>query len=105
MAWLRYSSRFTIVTVALCLGLAANMPAKTFAQSNSSSTGKLQKTFTPPPTENPAPTNTRSAATRGGSEEESPDELAAEEHSPDELAAEEESPDELAAEEHSPDKR
>ena len=55
MAWFKRSSRFTILAVALTLGLAANVPVSVQAQD----------TFRPPRTSTGSPDNTQSGGTRG----------------------------------------
>lgn len=55
MAWFKRSSRFTILAVALTLGLAVNVPVLVQAQD----------TFRPPRTSTGSPDNTQSGGTRG----------------------------------------
>jgi hypothetical protein len=59
MAWFKRSSRFTILAVALTLGLAANVPVSVQAQD----------TFRPPRTSTGSPDNTQPGGTRTGGEE------------------------------------
>jgi hypothetical protein len=58
--------RLTIVTVALYVGLAVNVPGQAQAQSNSSSlSNKVENGFSPPRTDIPVPENREGGATRG----------------------------------------
>ncbi len=99
MVWQRYSSRLTILTFTLSVGLAINIPAEVLAQSNSSSKSGLQENaFQPSRTAKPLPVNRESGATRG------PEEPSAEEVSPDQVAPVEASPEKLSSDVRSPDK-
>jgi hypothetical protein len=100
MVWQRYSSRLTILTFTLSVGLAINIPAEVLAQSNSSSKSGLQENaFQPSRTAIPYPVNRAGGATRG-----EPDEHSAEEVSPDQVAPVEPSTDKLSSDDRSPEK-
>jgi len=71
MAWFTRSSRFTLLAVALTLGLAVNVPAQVQAQTSPSSlsnnlANQRTNSFRPPRGSGPgAPVNTLGGATRG----------------------------------------
>lgn len=66
MAWFKRSSRFTILALALVLGLLLAVPGQVQAQLNPSLIRKLENNFRPPRTPGaPAPINTQSGGTRG----------------------------------------
>lgn len=110
MVWRRWSSRLTILTFTLSLGLAVNVPTKVIAQLNSSSkSGLIENAFEPPPTDKPLPENTEGGATRGGPDEPSPDERSSDkvaplERSPNKLSSDARSSDKVAPLEGSPEK-
>ncbi|HEY9674376.1 MAG TPA: hypothetical protein V6D11_23255 [Waterburya sp.] len=61
-----FSTRLTLVTVALYLGFAINVPGQAQTQSNSASiSNKLENSFSPPSTDKPTPENRQGGASRG----------------------------------------
>jgi hypothetical protein len=89
-----FIKHFTIVTLALYLGLAVNVPGQAQAQSNSSSVSdKLENAFIPPPTE-PLPENRQGGATRG--DQDSCEELPSQELASNKCQREEVAPEPLA---------
>ncbi len=70
MAWFTRLSRFTILAMALSLGLAANVPTQVQAQSRPSSlSNRLQNAFRAPRTPTSAPINTQGGGTRRAQDE------------------------------------
>jgi hypothetical protein len=115
MVWRECSSHLTVLTFALSLGLATNLPTQVLAQSNSSSTSAhLEKAFEPPRTEKSLPANTEGGATRGGGSDEPADEPSSDTaapvpvgRSPEKLSSDERSSNKIAPVpvERSPEKR
>ncbi|HEY9610019.1 hypothetical protein [Allocoleopsis sp.] len=96
-----FIKHFTIVSLALYLGLAVNFPGQAQEQSNSSSVSdKLENAFNPPPTGS-LPVNRQGGATRG--EQHSCEPLSSQELPPNKCLPEGFAPDKLTPEKLAPD--
>ncbi len=96
-----FIKHFTIVSLALYLGLAVSLPGQAQDQSNSSSVSdKLENAFNPPPTDS-LPVNRQGGATRG--EQHSCEPLPPQDLPPNKCLPEKLAPNDFAPEKLAPD--
>jgi hypothetical protein len=98
-----FSTRLTLVTVALYWGFAINVPGQAQTQSNSLPiSNKLENGFSPPSTDKPTPENRQGGASRGPKL--ASDRLTSQEQPPDNCVRRELSPEQLAPNNCTPNK-